>query len=72
MYREYERTIETESGPVKVPWPITEIVIDSITVLDRKNKQEKQGPDKAPLRSEVASMRQRSVYSVESLCGLHI
>ena len=24
IYREYERTVETESGPVKVPWPVTE------------------------------------------------
>jgi len=36
IYRDYGRTIETDSGPVKVPWPVTEIVIDSITVIDRK------------------------------------
>jgi single-strand DNA-binding protein len=43
VYREYERTIETDSGPVKVPWPVTEIVIDSISVLERKEKQERRG-----------------------------
>ena len=35
-YREYERTIETDSGPVKVQWPVTEIVIETVKVLDRK------------------------------------
>jgi single-strand DNA-binding protein len=39
QYREYERTIETDSGPVKVPWPATEVVIDSISVLDRKTEK---------------------------------
>ena len=43
VYREYERTIETESGPVKVPWPITQVIIDSISVLDRKDRQERRG-----------------------------
>ena len=43
VHREYERTIETESGPVKVPWPVTEVVIDSISVLDRKERQERRG-----------------------------
>jgi single-strand DNA-binding protein len=43
LYREYERTIETESGPVKVPWPVTEIVINSISVLDRRDRQERRG-----------------------------
>jgi single-strand DNA-binding protein len=42
-YREYERSIETESGPIKVQWPITEIVIESIHVLDRKDRSEKRG-----------------------------
>jgi single-strand DNA-binding protein len=42
-YREYERTIETESGPIKVQWPVTEIVIESIHVLDRKDRSEKRG-----------------------------
>jgi single-strand DNA-binding protein len=37
-YREYERTIETANGPVKVPWPVTEVVIDSLSVLVRKEK----------------------------------
>jgi single-strand DNA-binding protein len=35
-YREYERTIETDNGPVKVQWPVTEIVIETVKVLDRK------------------------------------
>jgi hypothetical protein len=43
VYRGYERTIETDSGPVKVQWPITEVVIDSISVLDRSNSKEKRG-----------------------------
>ena len=43
VYRDYERTIETESGPVKVPWPITEILIDSLSVLDSKSKRGRQG-----------------------------
>jgi single-strand DNA-binding protein len=43
IYREYDRTIETENGPVKVPWPVTEIVIEQISVLDRKEKQERKG-----------------------------
>jgi len=42
-YREYERTIETDGGPIKVPWPVTEVVIDSISVIDRKQKREERG-----------------------------
>jgi single-strand DNA-binding protein len=43
IYREYERTIETEGGPVQVTWTVTEIVIGSTSSLDRKEKQERQG-----------------------------
>lgn len=43
VYREYERTIETESGPVRVPWPITEILVDSLSVVDRKHKEDSHG-----------------------------
>jgi single-strand DNA-binding protein len=43
VYREYDRTIETETGPVKVHWPVTEIVIDSVSVLNRKEKEERKG-----------------------------
>jgi single-strand DNA-binding protein len=43
IHRDYERTIDTESGPVKVPWPNTEILIDSLSVLDPKGKQERRG-----------------------------
>jgi hypothetical protein len=37
-YREYNRTIESECGPVNVQWPVAEIVVESIKVLDRKRK----------------------------------
>jgi single-strand DNA-binding protein len=43
IHREYERTIETDNGPVKVLWPVTEVVIASISVLDRKQRQERRG-----------------------------
>jgi len=43
VHREYERTVETDNGPVKVIWPVTEIVIESVTVLERKEKQERKG-----------------------------
>ena len=43
IYREYERTVETDSGPVKVLWPVTEIVIETISVIDRKQKREERG-----------------------------
>lgn len=39
-YREYERTIETSSGPVKVQWPVTEVVFHSINPLDRSSKED--------------------------------
>jgi single-strand DNA-binding protein len=38
-YREYNRTIESESGPVNVQWPVAEIVVESIKVLDRKRRE---------------------------------
>jgi hypothetical protein len=38
-YREYERTIETPDGPVRVQWPLTEILIKSVKVLDRQAKR---------------------------------
>ena len=46
-YREYTRTIDAESGPVNVQWPMTEIVVESITVLDRKKKEAKDEPEAA-------------------------
>jgi single-strand DNA-binding protein len=46
-YREYNRTIETESGAINVSWPVTEIVIDSITILDRKRKENNPSEDTA-------------------------
>jgi single-strand DNA-binding protein len=42
-YREYDRTIETDNGPVKVRWPLTEVVIGSVTVISRKNEAERRG-----------------------------
>ncbi len=42
-YRECERTVETESGPVKVSWSVTEIVIETISFIDRKRKPEERG-----------------------------
>jgi single-strand DNA-binding protein len=42
-YREYDRTVETESGPVKVPWPVTEIAIESVSIINRKNRDERKG-----------------------------
>jgi single-strand DNA-binding protein len=39
-YREYNRTIET--GAVNVSWPVTEIVVDSITILNRKRRENNQ------------------------------
>jgi single-strand DNA-binding protein len=41
-YREYNRTIETETGAVNVSWPVTEIVVDSITILNRKRRENNQ------------------------------
>ena len=43
VYREYERTIETDSGPVKVMWPLTEIIVESASVMNRKDKEERKG-----------------------------
>ena len=38
-YREYNRTIETETGSINVAWPVTETIVDSITLLDRKRRE---------------------------------
>jgi hypothetical protein len=46
-YREYNRTIETESGAINVSWPVTEIVVDSITILNRKRKENNTSEDAA-------------------------
>ena len=40
--REYTRTIESESEAVNVQWPVAEIVVDSIKVLDRKKRESKE------------------------------
>jgi single-strand DNA-binding protein len=41
VYREYEPTIETDNGPVKVMWPLTEIIVESVSVINRKDKEER-------------------------------
>ncbi len=38
-YREYSRTIQSETGAVVVQWPVVEIVVGLIKVLDRKRKE---------------------------------
>ena len=43
VYREYDRTVETDSGPVKVPWPVSEVVIKAVSILERKDRQERRG-----------------------------
>ena len=43
VYREYERTIETDSGPVRVRWPLTEIVVETLSVLGGKQRTERRG-----------------------------
>jgi single-strand DNA-binding protein len=43
VYREYERTVETDNGSVKVLWPVTQIVIGAISVIDRKQNREQRG-----------------------------
>ena len=35
-YRDYEREIETPEGPVKVMWPVAEIVVSTISVINSK------------------------------------
>jgi single-strand DNA-binding protein len=46
-YREYNRTIETESGAINVLWPVSEIVVDSITILNRKRRENTPSEDAA-------------------------
>jgi single-strand DNA-binding protein len=43
VHREYERTIDTDTASVKVQWPVTEVVVDSVSILDRKNAKEERG-----------------------------
>ena len=38
-YRDYEREIETPEGPVKVMWPVAEIVVSTINVIHSKAAQ---------------------------------
>lgn len=39
-YRQYDRSIETDEGPIKVKWPVTEVIVHSIASLDRQSKQQ--------------------------------
>lgn len=43
VYRESERTIETDNGPVKIPWPVAEIVMETLSVLGHKQRAERRG-----------------------------
>ena len=38
-YRDYEREIETPEGPVKVQWPVAEIVVSTISVIHSKSAE---------------------------------
>jgi single-stranded DNA-binding protein len=38
-YRQYDRRIETESGPVNVKWPIAEIIVHSVAALNGHPKE---------------------------------
>ena len=42
-YREYDRTIETESGPVRVKWPVSVVIVHSIEHLNRKSGKQERG-----------------------------
>ena len=35
-YREYDRTVKTTKIPIKIKWPATEVIVHSITPLDRE------------------------------------
>ena len=53
-YREYERTIETESGPIKVQWPVTRSSLNQSTFWTAKTGQKNEGSHKRPLRHQVS------------------
>ena len=38
-YREFEREIDTPEGPVKVEWPMAEIVAFSISALNSEKRE---------------------------------
>lgn len=46
-YREYGRTVETEAGPVQVAWPVTEVIVEPISRLDRARKKNENEPEDA-------------------------
>jgi single-strand DNA-binding protein len=46
-YREYSRTVETEWGPVQVAWPVTEVIAESISRLDRTRRGGENEPEEA-------------------------
>ena len=39
VHREYDRTIEMETGPVKVQCLVTQVVVDSIVTAKRNRKE---------------------------------
>ena len=46
-YREYNRTVETESGPIRVIWPATEVIVKSISRLGRTRKANGNEPEES-------------------------
>jgi single-strand DNA-binding protein len=46
-HREYERTIETASGPINVQWPVSEVVCRSIKLLNRSSETESEPEETA-------------------------
>jgi single-strand DNA-binding protein len=42
-YREFEREIDTPEGPVKVEWPVAEIVAFSISALNSEKGEREKG-----------------------------
>lgn len=46
-YREYNRTVETESGPIQLSWPITEVIVESLSRLNRTRRANESEPEDA-------------------------
>jgi hypothetical protein len=40
-YRKYDRTVETDEGPIKIKWPVAEVMVHSVARLNRQSKNEK-------------------------------
>lgn len=39
VHREYERTIEAQNGSVKVIWPVTKILIETVSIISGRNSE---------------------------------